>query len=175
MSPHLTQLYGSSKIPFWPASGSGLDQAGQKGIIGQSYRYVKWGLISKLLMSPFSWRPQNSLAFFFTTQTKPFEHCGTQQHQVSTLGQAKHIGLVHCTLGHKIKGGGCVIFENFENLRNIYLQQLVLMVISCSQSKKSYFGHTFPHTQMIQALPSYSQYYTIYLSVRKCARGFGIF
>ena len=32
-----------------------------------------------------------------------------------------------------------MIFENFENLRNIYLQQLVLMVISCSQSKKVLF------------------------------------
>ena len=40
-------------------------EAGQKGILELSYSYVKWGLISKLLVSSFSWRPQNSLAFFY--------------------------------------------------------------------------------------------------------------
>ena len=75
------QLYGSSKIPFWPALSRPDPEAGQKGILELPYSYIKRGLISKLWMSPFSWHPQNSWAFFYNPNKAIWTLCFTLKSQ----------------------------------------------------------------------------------------------
>ena len=76
---------------LWIGSGLGDPEAGQKGILGWSYSFVMWGLVSKLLTHWFSWRLQFCPAFFYLPRFPSGTMCVLIL--VLNLIQVDHIGI----------------------------------------------------------------------------------